>query len=87
MCACHNIKCLWVATAVGQKKNIYNNSFIAPMPPKVALSAAARTLGPGTRIGSRKQITNATYLRLVRLSRAKGPTKKKKRANVKQTKR
>lgn len=52
------------------------------MPPKVALSAAAaaaaaRTLGPGTRIGSRKQITNATYLRLVRLSRAKGPTKKK----------
>lgn len=51
------------------------------MPPKVALSAAAaavaRTLGPGTRIGTRKQITNATYLRLVRLSRAKGPTKKK----------
>lgn len=57
------------------------------MPPKVPLSAAAaRTLGPGTRIGTRKQITNATYLRLVRLSRAKGPTKKK-RANVKQTKR
>lgn len=58
------------------------------MPPKVALSAAAvaRTLGPRTRIGTRKQITNATYLRLVRLSRAKGPTKKK-RANVKQTKR
>lgn len=50
------------------------------MPPKVALSAAAaaaRTLGPGSRIGTRKQITNATYLRLVRLSRAKGPTKKK----------
>lgn len=54
------------------------------MPQKVALSAAAaRTLGPGTRIGSKRQITNATYLRLVRLSRAKGPTTTKKKKESK----
>lgn len=99
-CACHNIKCLWVAAVVRKERKREresgrerekkyrkenNNRFMAPIQ-KVALSAAAAAAGcepvPGAgRQMGKKQITNATYLRLVRLS-----TKREtKGASVKQT--